>query len=47
MVTVTYSLSEKGQKEDIRRGGNGYSKKSFETPLTEELLEIEKEACIR
>jgi hypothetical protein len=39
-VTITYYLSQEGQKESIRRGGNGMKEQISEVELTPELLEV-------
>jgi hypothetical protein len=42
MVKVNYKLSEKGQKKSILTGGDGKVDQSFETPVTEKLLDVTK-----
>jgi len=39
-VTVIYYLSQSGQKESIRQGGDGKQDQKFEADLTPELLEV-------
>jgi hypothetical protein len=39
IVTISYLLSQEGQKQLIREGGNGFQLQIITVPLTDELLQ--------